>query len=106
KDGDGRTIAGGGVVQARLSLWDFNYQISYVVWADLFLDDAGHRLERTVADILHQFGLRRVQTAPADFNLRLVRAERTAREHGQVVLVSGNVLVRSVFAWWSRPQSP
>src|SRR5262245_25057743 len=104
-DPDDQTITRAVLLHATLSLCDFNYQISYVVWADLFLDDAGHRLERTVADILHQFGLRRVQTAPADFNLRLVRAERTAREHGQVVLVSGNVLVRSVFAWWSRPES-
>src|SRR5262249_2164637 len=104
-DPDDQTVTRAVLLRATLSLCDFNYQVTYVVWHDLFLDDAGHRRERTVGDILNQFGLRRVQTSPAEFNLRLVRAERTAREHGQVVLVSGNVLVRPAFAWWSRPES-
>jgi hypothetical protein len=104
-DPDDQTVTRAVLLRATLSLCDFNYQVTYVVWHDLFLDDAGHRRERTVGDILNQFGLRRVQTSPAEFNLKLVRGERTAREHGQVVLVSGNVLVRPAFAWWSRPES-
>jgi hypothetical protein len=104
-DQDDNTVARGVLLHATLSLCDFNYQLAYYVWPDLFLDDGGHRRDRTVLDLLHQFGFRRVQTSAAEFNLKLVRAERLARENGQVVLVTGNVLVRSVFAWWSRPES-
>src|SRR5262249_27576770 len=40
--------------------------------------------------------------SPADFNLKLLRAERTAREHGVVVLVQGPVLAPARF-WGSAP---
>jgi hypothetical protein len=61
--------------------------------------------ERSVLDVLQRFGLRRLEGAPADFNLKLVRAERAGREVGRVVLIGGPVLVSSTYAWWSRFES-
>ncbi len=104
-DQDDTTITRGVLIHGTLSLCDFNYSLAYFIYPDLFLDDAGQRRERTVLEVLNQFGLRRLQTSAGEFNLKLVRAERTAREQGQVVLVSGPVLVRPIFSWWSRPES-
>ena len=92
-------------LQACLSLCELSHTVSYYVYPDLFLDEAGQRRERPVLEILHHFGFRRLQTSPAEFNLKLVRAERAAREHGRVVLVSGPVLVPSSLFWWSRLES-
>jgi hypothetical protein len=104
-DQDDHHLSKGVLLHGTLSLCDFNCPASFYIYPDLFLDDAGRRRERTVIEILNHYGLRRMQTPAADFNLKLVRAERAAREQGQVVLVSGPVLVRPVFAWWSRPES-
>ncbi len=88
-----------------LSLCEHCHVISRYVYPDLFLDDAGAPIERTVLDVLHQFGFRRLETLSADFNLKLVRAERTARENGKLVWISGSVLISAMYAWWSRFES-
>lgn len=93
------------LLQASLSLCDSKYQVSHLVYPELFMDEAGGPRDRTVLDVLHHFGFRRLQTPPADFNLKLVRAERTAREPGQVMLLSGPVIVYSAYSWWSRFES-
>jgi len=97
-------VSKGVVLQASLSLCEFMQNIAHYVYADLFLDDAGQQVDRTVADVLHHFGCRRLQTVAGDYNLKLVRAERQAREHGRVVHVLGPVLVNSC-RWWSRFES-
>jgi len=94
----------GVLLQACLSLCEFIQGISHYIYPDLFLDDTGHQIDRTVADVLHHFGFRRLQTSATDFNLKLVRAERQSREHGRVVHVLGPVLVNSS-RWWSRFES-
>ncbi len=104
-DQDDNHMTRGVLLHGTLSLCGFNYPIAYYIYPDLFLDDTGHHRERTVLEILNQFGFRRMQTTAADFNLKLVRAERTAREQGQMMRISGNVLIRPVYAWWSRPES-
>jgi hypothetical protein len=71
------------------------------VYPDLFLNEDGQRVERTVADILHHFGFRKLQTPPGEFNLKLVRAERAARENGKLVLVTNSVVATSRHYWWS-----
>jgi hypothetical protein len=93
------------VLHGTLSLCECTHSFSHTVYPDLFLDEAGQPRERTVLDILHHFGFRRLHAAPGEFNLKLVRAERAAREHGRQVLVSGPVLVQSTFIWWSRFES-
>jgi hypothetical protein len=98
-------LSKGVLLHSSLSLCECKYGVSFFVYPDLFLDDTGQRRERTVLDVLHHFGFRRLQTAPAEFNLKLVRAERSAREHGRVVLLVGPVIVNSTFAWWSRFES-
>src|SRR5262245_6582461 len=98
-------LSKGVLLHGTLSLCECSYGVSHYVYPDLFLDENGQPRERTVLEVLHHFGFRRVQTSPAEFNLKLVRAERTAREHGRVVLVTGPVVVNSAFAWWSRFES-
>src|SRR5262245_1420599 len=98
-------VTKGVVLHGTLSLCECSYAISHFVFPELFLDDQGHRQERTVIEVLQYFGYRRLQTSPAEFNLKLVRSERAAREHGNVVLVSGPVLKHSPLFWWSRFES-
>ncbi|HEV3260297.1 MAG TPA: AAA family ATPase [Gemmataceae bacterium] len=98
-------LAKGVLLQGCLSLCEFSYAVSHYVYPDLFLDDAGQRRDRTVLEVLNHFGFRRLQTPASEFNLKLVRAERAAREHGRVVLVSGPVLMHSALYWWSRLES-
>jgi hypothetical protein len=90
------------LLQAHHSLCEAIYTVSFYVGPDLFLDETAQPRERTVLEVLQHFGLRRLQTAAAEFNLKLLRAERTARERGQVVLVSGPVVVHAPYCWWSR----
>jgi hypothetical protein len=54
-----------------------------------------------VREILSQFGLRGIQTQPGDFNLKLVRAERLAREVGKQALIFGSVVVAEKMFWWT-----
>lgn len=89
------------IIRATLSLCECSFGIGYFVHRDLFLDEQGQSCGRTVLDILHHFKFRRMQTTAGEFNLKLVRAERAARTHGQVVIVSGPVIVASESAWWS-----
>jgi len=98
-------LSKGVLLQWTLSLCECSYTASYFIYPDLFLDECGQRRPRTVLDVLHHFGFRRLQTTPAEFNLKLVRAERAAREAGRLVLVSGPVVVNSTFAWWTRFES-
>jgi hypothetical protein len=87
------------VLRATLSLCESAYAVSHAVYPDLFLDEAGMPEERTVLDVLRHFGFRRLETAPAEYNVKLLRAERAAREVGRVVLVSGPVLAAARYAW-------
>jgi hypothetical protein len=93
------------ILHVNLSLCESNFGVAYCVYRDLFLDDAGQPIEREVLDVLNHFGFRRLQTSPAEFNLKLVRAERASREHGKVALISGPVLVSSLYSWWTRFES-
>jgi hypothetical protein len=102
---DENHITKGALLQAALSLCEFQYGIGHYVWPDLFLDEAGDRVERTVLEILHHYGFRRVQTSAAEFNLRLVRAERAAREHAKQVLLTGPVLMHAPHCWWAPVES-
>jgi hypothetical protein len=98
---DREHLVRGILLRATLSLCESTFQVMHRIHEGLFLDEAGMLRERTVLDVLHQFGLRRLETAPGEFNLKLVQAERTAREHGRVVLVSGPALVAARHFWWS-----
>lgn len=101
---DRNKISRGVLLHGTLSFCQCSFNISHFIYPDLFLDEGGHPQERTILDVLHYFGYRRLQTVPADFNLRLVKAERTSRETAKLVLVRGSVLADST-SWWSRFQS-
>ncbi len=92
-------------LQVHLSLCEFTHGLSYFVFPDLFLDESGQPQERMVLDVLHRYGFRRLQSSPGEFNLKLLKAERTSRESGKVVLVTGSVMVASTVQWWSRFES-
>ena len=98
-------LSKGVFLHATLSLCEFSYSVSHYVYPELFLDDSGQRRERTVLDVLNHFGLRKLQTSAAEFNLKLVRAERAAREQGKLVLLSGPVVQLSSPYWWARLES-
>lgn len=93
------------LLQSTLSICEVTYTTTFAVYPDHFLDDTGHKCERTVLDLIHQFGLRRLQTEPAAFNLKMVRAEREARETGKVVQIAGPVVLAPDRGWWARLDS-
>jgi hypothetical protein len=84
----------------NLSICETTLMRSFYVFRDLFLDNTGCAITRTISEVIQQFGLRPLQTSAAEFNLRLVKAERMARDSGALMLVHGPVLVRSTRAWW------
>ncbi|MCI0641284.1 MAG: ATP-binding protein [Gemmataceae bacterium] len=93
------------ILQGTLTFSHCQFGIGHFIHPELFLDELGQPRDRTVAEILGHFGYRRMQTAAGDFNLKLVRAERMARETGQMVLVQAPVLVSNPHNWWSRFES-
>jgi hypothetical protein len=95
----------GVVLQATITFSHCKLSVGHWVHSELFLDDVGRGRDRSVADVLCHFGYRRLQTTPAEFNLKLVRAERLAREAGQVAHVHGPVLVTNSLMWWSKFES-
>ena len=82
-------------IHAGLRMCETAFGIHHFVYSDLFIDDAGAPRERTVLEILQYFQLRPIQTNSADFNLKLVRAERLGRETGSQMLVTGPALADS-----------
>ena len=83
-----------------LRICDRSFGINHTIYEDHFRDAHGSPTSRTVLEILEQFGYRRLQTTPSEFNLRLVKAERFAAEYGKLVEVGGSVLVPAKFVWW------
>lgn len=90
------------VLHAHLSICEITYSIRHHIYSELFLDDAGEVCERSVQDVLNRLGLRPLQTSAGDFNLKLVRAERLARDQGKVITVAAAVLEFSDDRWWSQ----
>ena len=93
------------LLYAHLSICEISYCQTHVIHPEYFLDDTGHRRERTIIDVLGQLGLRKLQTTPTEFNLKLLRAERLSRGTGEVVMVTGPALKAATYAWWSRIES-
>lgn len=90
---------------AYLSLCEITNAQSYTIYRELFLDEAGELRERTVEEVLNRFGMRRLQKSATDYNLKLVKAERAARENGKVVNIHGPVIEFSETNWWARIQT-
>jgi hypothetical protein len=90
------------MLYAQLSICEIIYCVTHIIHPEYFLDDTGHRRERSIIDVLNQLGLRKLQTTPTEFNLKLLRAERMSRETGQVVMISGPVIKPASYAWWSK----
>ena len=79
-------------ISADLAFSDMTRSIGYPISKDLFLDEGGNNVERSVIEILHKLGLRKLQTPPGEFNIRLLNSERTSQESGIVYLVKSSVL--------------
>jgi hypothetical protein len=84
-----------------VTMCERNFNVNHPVSRILFLDESGERRSRTIREVLHHFGLRGVQTQPGEFNLKLVRAERLAREVGKQALIFGSVVVAEKMLWWT-----
>ena len=89
-------------VNATLDLGDRTHSMDWLVDPSLFLGDTGATVELAVLQVIEQFGLRRVQTPPAEYNLRLVRAERLSASSGTQVWVKGAVLELESRFWFAR----
>ncbi|MBM4071138.1 MAG: AAA family ATPase [Planctomycetes bacterium] len=88
-------------LHGAITMCERHFDMHHAVSRVLFLDDNGERRSRSVRDILNHFGLRAIQTRPGDFNLKLVRAERLAREVGKQALIFGSVVVAEKLFWWT-----
>lgn len=88
-------------LQATLSLGEQSHGLTWRVDPCLFLDDKGEPLERTVASVVEQFGLRQLQTPASEHNLRLVRSERLAASAGTQVWVRGAVVELRPRFWFA-----
>lgn len=101
---EGNHLSKGVLLHGTLSMCETAFGFSRYIYPDLFLDDGGQARELTVLQVLNHFGYRALQTPPGDFNLKLIRAERMARERGKVVLVSAPVVALS-HRWLPGPES-
>ena len=87
-------------LNCRIIIGDQSFHEASMVGRDTFLDSNGDSMTRTVLDVLELKGYRRLQTSAAEYNLRLVKAERAAAEHGQLVFVTNSVVAPDRYAWW------
>ncbi len=84
-----------------LSICESQERLFFPVTSLLFVSEGfGETRPRKVIDILGEFGLRDVQTTAADYNMKLLNAERWATCKARQVLVTGPGLVTQR-AWWS-----
>lgn len=90
------------VLHTTMRMCETSFSMYHIIYNDLFLDDMGNPRELSVADVLRQFGYRAIQTSAGDFNLKLVRAERAARESGKQILATGPALTDSCGFWSTR----
>lgn len=98
---DESKVARDAYLTINLSICEMSINRTFAVYRDLFLDETGKTIRRTVLEVLMTLGLRGLQTSAGEYNLRLVKAERQSRETGSLLLVSGQVLVSSSTAWWA-----
>jgi hypothetical protein len=89
-------------LQVTLAMGAVSHELSWPIEPGMFLDDKGNVAEHSVQQVIEQLGLRRVQTPPAEYNMRLVRAERLAASAGTQVWVGGAVLELQSRFWFSR----
>ena len=87
-------------LHTTLTMCETSFHIGHHIGIDLFVDELGNRCDRTVNDVLNQFGYRPLSVNPGEFNLKLVRSERSARDHGKQVMVKAPVLADS-HGYWS-----
>jgi hypothetical protein len=88
-------------LEVVLALGIVSQDLSWQIEPGMFVDDKGNAVELTVLQVIEQLGLRRVQMAPAEYNMRLVRAERLAASSGTQVWVRGAVLELQSRFWFS-----
>lgn len=89
-------------VSSTLRFGDRVFVVTHYVGRSVFLDESLEARPRTVLEILMSFGYRGLQIAAAEFNLRLVKAERAMATPGEVVMVTGSVIVPSRLLWWQQ----
>lgn len=87
-------------INCTLRLGEHTFGTTYPVSRNVFLDESLEPKSRTLVEVLQKFGFRALQTPAADFNLRLVKAERAAAMPGEVVMVTGPVVKPSRQFWW------
>ena len=89
-------------VSTSLRLGEHVFLMTHFVGRSLFLNEALEVRTRTVLEVLRNFGFRALQTSPSEFNLRLIKAERAAATPGELVMVSGSVILPSKHLWWQQ----
>ncbi|MCA9037414.1 MAG: AAA family ATPase [Planctomycetaceae bacterium] len=97
---DGDKVTRGVELRCAVQLGDRAFGVGHMVSRDLFLDEASEKRTVKVIEVLERLGYQRLMMTAAEFNLRLVSAERMAASFGKVVLVTGSVIAPSRFSWW------
>lgn len=88
-------------LEAALALGHRVHPLRWRVNPGLFLNENSEPVERSILSVIEYFGLRRLQLPAADYNLRLVRAERLAGSSGTQVWVRGAVLELGSRFWFA-----
>lgn len=97
---DGSRITSGVRLRSTLLLGEQSFDVSEQITKSAFRDKAGNEYAPTVLSVLESHGFRALQTSAVDHNLRLVKAERLAAEHGTLVNITGSVVATSRVFWW------
>lgn len=92
-------------LQGNLSIGDTQESVYLRVPSHMFRTETGDIKERSVREVLVSLGLRPLTMSTVEHNLKLLNAERAARETGRTVWIKGPVLIVSNYEWWSRTQS-
>ena len=87
-------------LQGTLSICETQEHLWFPVSSSLFATEGGDTRERRVIDVLREFGLRGLQATPADFNLKLLNAERWATKASKMAVVKGPAMARREY-WWA-----
>ena len=86
----------------NIVLCDQSYSIGRFIDKKIFVNDSGERQGKKVIEILEEFGFRAIQEVPAEFNSRLVRAQRLMAQSGNVVVVKNSVVCLGRYNSWFR----
>lgn len=89
-------------LNGRYSVGEITELVQFSVSPFLFRNRTGEALEVTVRDVLRSLGLRGLTNSTAEYNIKLLNAERLSAQSGRCCWLKGPVLARDSYEWWTR----